>query len=56
LIINELKRENIAACIIGEFVGDTQIRKILTKDNKYRDLPRPTSDHLWRALGQIFKK
>jgi hydrogenase maturation factor len=56
LIINELKRENISACIIGEFVGDTQIRKILTKDNTYRNLPRPTSDHLWRALEQIFKK
>ena len=56
LIVNELKRENIPARIIGEFVGDPQIRKILTKDNKYRDLPRPTSDHLWRALEQVFKK
>jgi len=56
MIVNELKRENIPARIIGEFVGDPQIRKILTKENNYRDLPRPTSDHLWRALEQVFKK
>jgi hydrogenase maturation factor len=56
MIVNELESENIPSRIIGEFVGDPQIRKILTRENKYQDLPRPASDHLWRALEQVFKK
>jgi len=56
MIVEQLESENIAARMIGEFVSDPQIRKILIKENKYRDLPRPTSDHLWRALEQVFKK
>ncbi len=55
-IVKKLENENIAARIIGEFVGDPQLRKIYTKENEYREIPRPTSDHLWRALEQIFKK
>ncbi|MFX1465953.1 MAG: AIR synthase family protein [Promethearchaeota archaeon] len=56
MIIEQLESEGIAAMVVGEFVSDPQIRKILTSKNKYRDLPRPTSDHLWRALEQVFKK
>jgi hydrogenase maturation factor len=56
MTIEQLENENIPARIIGEFVANPQLRKILTKENKYIDLPRPTSDHLWRALEQVFKK
>jgi hydrogenase maturation factor len=49
-IIKHLKRENIHASVIGEFLEDSQKRVLLTRDGKTKNLPRPVTDHLWIAL------
>ncbi len=53
-IVNELKRNNIRATIIGEFVKDPSKRILIHKDGTTTPLPRPVSDHLWLALDSKF--
>jgi hydrogenase maturation factor len=50
-IIKSLKRKQIPAAIIGEFLEKPNERVLVTK-NGAADLPRPKSDHLWKALSQ----
>jgi len=49
-IINALKKEEIAAEVIGEFTSSPQKRLIVRKDGKAENLVRPVSDQLWQAL------
>jgi hydrogenase expression/formation protein HypE len=49
-IIENLGKERIYAAEIGEFGGDVNKRLLVKKDDTVQDLPRPASDHLWRAL------
>jgi hydrogenase expression/formation protein HypE len=51
-IVANLMAENIQAAIIGEFLPDKTQRLLTLKENKVESLPRPTSDHLWRALSR----
>lgn len=51
-IIENLAKERICAAEIGEFVGNVNKRLLMKKDGTAEDLPRPISDHLWRALKQ----
>lgn len=50
-IIESLTNERIYSSEIGEFGGNTNKRLLLKKEES-EDLPRPTSDHLWRALRE----
>ncbi|HLN46421.1 MAG: AIR synthase family protein [Chloroflexota bacterium] len=50
-IIEDLAKERIYSSEIGEFIGNTNKRLLLEKDES-EDLPRPVSDHLWRALKE----
>jgi len=49
-IITKLRREKIEATIIGEFLKNPEMRVIVHKDKREKDLPRPECDHLWLAL------
>jgi len=49
-IIDNLRQERIYAAVIGEFVANIDERLLMKKDGSAQDLPRPESDHLWRAL------
>ncbi|MGC8896188.1 MAG: AIR synthase family protein [Candidatus Bathyarchaeia archaeon] len=49
-IVEELKQNQINASIIGEFLENKHAHKIIRKNGKIQTLPRPVSDHLWRAL------
>ncbi len=51
-IIANLNRKRIQASAIGEFVADKTERLLITEDGENQVLPRPTSDHLWRALSR----
>jgi hydrogenase maturation factor len=51
-IIESLKRTGIQAAIIGEFLPDKTHRTLVSKTGKQEVLPRPASDHLWKALGR----
>src|SRR3990170_4396102 len=49
-IIDNLRQERVYAAVIGEFVDNVDKRLLIKKDGNAQDLPRPESDHLWRAL------
>ncbi|MCX8150564.1 MAG: AIR synthase family protein [Candidatus Bathyarchaeota archaeon] len=49
-IVENLRRQNIQATIIGEFTADPECRLLENKEGKTQKLPRPKSDHLWKAL------
>jgi hydrogenase maturation factor len=49
-IVESLLRQQVQASVIGEFHGDVGKRLLTGKNGETRDLPRPVSDHLWRAL------
>jgi hydrogenase expression/formation protein HypE len=51
-IIENLARERICAAEIGEVDGNVNKRLLVQKDGNARELPRPVSDHLWRALKE----
>jgi hydrogenase maturation factor len=51
-IIANLKREQIQAAVIGEFLADASQRLLVLKNGKTQVLSRPKSDHLWRALSR----
>jgi hydrogenase maturation factor len=48
-IIQSLKQQQIHAAIIGKFHSEKTQRQIIV-NQKAEPLPRPVSDHLWRAL------
>ena len=50
-IIENLKQKQIQAAIIGEFTPTKTKRTLILETGKEQDLPRPASDHLWKALG-----
>ncbi len=50
-IIRNLKKNQIQAAVIGDFLPDAADRLLIKKDASLNVLPRPTSDHLWRALS-----
>jgi hydrogenase maturation factor len=49
-ILRELRRNDIQAAVIGEFLSDPQRRLIVDADGSTTELVRPVSDHLWIAL------
>jgi hydrogenase expression/formation protein HypE len=49
-IIASLNHKQIQAATIGEFLADPSKRVLEGKSGKLQMLPRPKSDHLWRAL------
>lgn len=51
-IIENLAKEQICAAEIGEFLANVNKRLLMKKNGAAEDLPRPASDHLWRALKQ----
>jgi hydrogenase maturation factor len=50
-IIRNLKKHQIHAAVIGEFLHDPANRVLIQENTGLSKLPRPTSDHLWRALS-----
>ena len=50
-IIQRLEKQRIDAAIIGEFLPDKTQRLLVRENMKIETLPRPASDHLWRALS-----
>lgn len=51
-IIRNLGQKQIPAEAIGEFVADKTQRWLTLGNGKTKPLPRPASDHLWRALSR----
>jgi hydrogenase expression/formation protein HypE len=51
-IVENLKKKNIQASIIGDFLEDRENRTLVTRNGKEQALPKPTSDHLWLALAR----
>jgi hydrogenase expression/formation protein HypE len=51
-IIENLKQKQIQAQIIGEFTPNKTERQLILENGEAQDLPRPTSDHLWKALSR----
>jgi hydrogenase expression/formation protein HypE len=51
-IVVSLRRKRIRASVIGVFVKDREDRTVMDKSGSARPLPKPTSDHLWRALAK----
>jgi hydrogenase expression/formation protein HypE len=51
-IIANLKKQQIQASVIGEFLGDKSQREFILETGEKQTLPRPASDHLWTALSR----
>jgi hydrogenase expression/formation protein HypE len=51
-IIENLAQERICAAEIGEVGGNVNKRLLMKRDGSVQELPRPVSDHLWRALKE----
>jgi len=49
-ILEELRKNNIQAAIIGEFLENPEKRLLIGVDGAIKELVRPVSDHLWIAL------
>ena len=49
-IIANLKKKQVQAAVIGEFLADKKERVLISDFGGVQALPRPESDHLWRAL------
>ncbi|MGQ9531078.1 MAG: AIR synthase-related protein, partial [Candidatus Bathycorpusculaceae bacterium] len=49
-IVEELRKNQIHASVIGEFLKNKHVHRIIRKDGTVQTLPRPVSDHLWVAL------
>lgn len=50
-IIEKLEKSGIQAKVIGEFLADSDERRIILENGKEKVLMRPKCDHLWKALG-----
>ncbi len=51
-IIESMKRKGIQASVIGKFLSNPNQRLLTLKNGQMKTLPRPASDHLWRALSR----
>jgi len=51
-IIESLRQGQIRASVIGEFLADKNQRLLTSKNGETHVLPRPASDHLWKALSR----
>jgi hydrogenase expression/formation protein HypE len=51
-IIKSLKQKQIQAGVIGEFLADKTERLLIGEGDEGQVLPRPASDHLWKALSR----
>jgi len=51
-IVKVLRKNGIAAAVIGELLSSTRKRAIVRRDGREERLARPVSDHLWRALEE----
>jgi len=51
-IIEDLRQKRICASVIGSFVSDTKERTLTSRNGKVEAIPKPESDHLWRALAK----
>jgi hydrogenase expression/formation protein HypE len=51
-IIRQLRKENIPASVIGQFLENPRKRQLLTRDGQTKNLPRPITNHLWVALQE----
>jgi hydrogenase maturation factor len=52
-ILANLKRQNIEASVIGEFLDSPSKRLLIRKDGSKTTLIRPEYDHLWKALQEL---
>lgn len=50
IVLQNLERNGIAASVIGEFLQNVNMRRIICKDGSEKELVRPEYDHLWLAL------
>jgi len=50
--IERLRQGQIQAAVIGEFLADKTQRLLTLKNGEVLALPRPASDHLWKALSR----
>ena len=50
-IIGDLKKMGVEAAAIGEFLENREGRVLIKKNGAVQVLPRPKSDHLWKALS-----
>ena len=51
-IIGKLHARGVQAAVIGEFTADPDERLLTKKTGEVHALPRPKSDHLWKALSR----
>ncbi|MCS7124683.1 MAG: AIR synthase family protein [Candidatus Bathyarchaeota archaeon] len=51
-IVEELKKNDVEASVIGEFLAPKKRRILVRKNGAVEALPRPESDHLWLALAK----
>lgn len=51
-IVEGLHKQQVQAAVIGEFLADPTQRLLTPKNGKALTLPRPKSDHLWKALSR----
>lgn len=49
-IVKVLRKNGIAAAVIGELLSSSRKRSIVRRDGREERLARPVSDHLWQAL------
>ncbi len=49
-VVNVLRKNGIAAAVIGELLSSPRKRAIVRREGREEELVRPVSDHLWRAL------
>jgi hydrogenase maturation factor len=51
-IVSILRKNGIAASVIGKLLSSPRKRDIVRRDGMVEELPRPASDHLWTALSR----
>jgi hydrogenase expression/formation protein HypE len=51
-ILTSLRKKQISATAIGEFLSSPEKRIIVRKNGAEQELKRPVSDHLWAALAK----
>lgn len=52
VIIDSLRKQQIQACIIGEFIENPSQKLLKLENGGEKVLQRPTSDALWSALSK----
>ena len=51
-IIGSLRNQRVQAAVVGEFLADKNARLVARRNGAVEALPRPKSDHLWKALSR----